>query len=147
MGTSFVKINECGFWMLDSVLELWLRLLALHIEDPMEPGSVASKIRDQWLLASRGSYNGCIPICLDEDIATEDGKQIVRAAILSLLKALVQSPLTLGKDTLNLLGIDGNIGRDIETMRLIEVGRAFLELIDGKITSTARDTSFMPGCQ
>jgi hypothetical protein len=36
MGTSFVEIGEKGFWMQDSILELWLRLLALHIADPDE---------------------------------------------------------------------------------------------------------------
>jgi len=28
MGTSFVEIGGKGFWMQDSILELWLRLLA-----------------------------------------------------------------------------------------------------------------------
>jgi hypothetical protein len=34
MGTSFVSIGDHGFWMTDSILEIWLRLLALHVEDP-----------------------------------------------------------------------------------------------------------------
>jgi len=32
---------------------------------------------------------------------------------------------------------------DVE--RLVEVGNAFLDLLDGKIATTARDSSFMPG--
>lgn len=52
MGTSFVSINDKGFWMQDSVLELWLRLLALHIKDPSKDEEVVvRRIRDNWLLA------------------------------------------------------------------------------------------------
>ena len=47
MGTSFVSISGHGFWIQDSLLELWLRLLALHIEDPVESGGLATTIRDQ----------------------------------------------------------------------------------------------------
>ena len=37
MGRTFVGIGEPrrGYWIRDSVLELWLRFLALHVEDPI----------------------------------------------------------------------------------------------------------------
>jgi hypothetical protein len=44
MGTTFVTLShetsgkEPGIWMRDGILELWLRLLALHLPDIM-PGS------------------------------------------------------------------------------------------------------------
>ena len=74
MGSTFVSVGECGFWLRDSLLELWLRLASLHIEDPQESGGVAAKIRDQWLLASRGCFNGCVPIDFGDDIGTAEGK-------------------------------------------------------------------------
>jgi len=49
-------------------------------------------------------------------------------------------------DTLNLLGFSGCWTEDFETGRLIQVGNAFLDLIDGKVTGTAHKTDFMPGC-
>src|SRR3954469_1283728 len=106
LGTSFVRIGDPprGFWMRDSVLELWLRFLALHVEDPVESGSLATKIRDQWLLASRGFFTGCVPEGLEEAASTPEGEALVRAAIHSLLKALESAPSHLNKGVLNLMG-------------------------------------------
>ena len=148
VGTSFVRISDSGFWIQDSLLELWLRLLALHIEDPVESGAVATTIRDQWLLASRGYFGGCVPDGIEEAVSTVEGAALVRAAVHSLLEALALAPSRLGKDVFNLLGFSGGtFTGDIETRRLIEVGRAFLDLMDGKITSGQSDSSFMPGSQ
>lgn len=148
MGTSFVSISERGFWVRDGLLELWLRLLALHIEDPAEPGVLATTIRDQWLLASRGYFNGCVPDGLEEAVSTAEGAALVRAAVQSLLGALEAAPSRLGKDVFNLMGFSGGaFTGDVETRRLIEIGVAFLDLMDGRITSGPEDRSFMPGSQ
>jgi len=144
MGTTFVSIHDCGFWMSDSLLELWLRLLALHVEDPVEPGT-ATRIRDQWLLASRGFFTGCVPDGLEESITSPDGETIIRAAIQSLMQDLSIAPALLNKDGFNLMGFSGTFTDDIETRRLIEVGHAFLALLDGKITAGPSDSAFMPG--
>lgn len=145
MGTTFVAINERGFWMRDAVLELWLRLLALHLDDPPAGGLVVNKIRDGWLLASRGYFNGSVPDGLEEAVSTEEGALLVRRAIRSLVAALKKTSGRLGKDVFNVLGMTGSFGSDVETGRLIEVGQAFLDLIDGKVGSGPEDTSFMPG--
>jgi hypothetical protein len=146
VSTSFVRLGKAGFWINDSVLELWLRFLALHIEDPVESGTPASRIRDNWLFASRGYCAGCVPVSLEEAVSTPEGKQLVQRAIRSLLQDLSHAPSHLNKDVLNLLGfLDGTWLGDFETRRLVEVGHAFLDLIDGKITTDASDSSFMPG--
>lgn len=147
MGSTFVGIGDRGFWMRDGLLELWLRLLALHVEDPVDSGTAATKIRDQWLLASRGFWNGCVPEGLEEAVSTAEGEALVRAAIHSLLGALKLVPPHLGRDVFNLMGFDWTCTADIETRRLIEVGHAFLDLLDGKITAGPSDSSFMPGSQ
>jgi hypothetical protein len=84
MGSTFVEIDGKGFWMRDGILELWLRLLALHVEDPDE-GSVGRGIRDNWLLASRGHFGGCVPDGLEEAVSTPEGRAVVVAAIQSLI--------------------------------------------------------------
>ena len=146
MGTTFVRLRGCGFWMSDSLLELWLRLLALHIEDPVEPESLAARIRDQWLLASRGYFNGCVPAGLEDAVATPQGEALVRAAIDSLLGALGSAPARLSKDVFNLMGItNGVFTADIETWRLAEVGQAYLDLLDGKVLTGPGDAALMPG--
>ena len=145
MGTSFVEIDEKGFWMQDSVLELWLRLLALHIDDPVE-GSIGREIRDRWLLASRGYFVGCIPIALDKAVEAEEGKKIVSSAIDSLMIALENGPDKLNCATLNLLGFKGgDFTADFEASRLILVGKAFRSLVAGEIETDASSTAFMPG--
>lgn len=145
MGSTFVAIGQQGFWMRDGVLELWLRLLALHVEDPPAAPAVASQIRDGWLLASRGFFSGCVPDGLEEAVATPEGKAVVVRAIRSLMTALAQVEAPIDRRLLNLLGIEGRFDRDLEATALLEVGQAFLDLIEGKIGSDASDTTFMPG--
>ena len=146
MGSTFVSIKKKGFWLDDYILELWLRFAALHIEDSPLESSEEHKIRDQWLIASRGYFNGCVPHDFEEVISTGTGKKIVIAAINSLLSVLRDSPALLNKDVLNLMGFSGHIEGDIETYRLIEISEAMLNLISGKVGSIASDTSFTPGC-
>jgi hypothetical protein len=151
MGTSFVNIGENGFWMLDSVLEVWLRLLSLHIEDPGGNDSeneklLKSEIRNDCLLQSRGYFIGSITVDLDNYIKSNEGKIIILKAINSFLKVLSEAPDTLSKDVINILGIEGLFQKDFETWRLIEVGNAFIRLINNQINYTVKDTSFMPGC-
>jgi hypothetical protein len=145
LGTTFVSVAGKGFWMRDSLLELWLRLLALHIEDPVEPaGSTETRIRDQWLLASRGFFMGCVPDALDEFVCDERGRAVVVAAIESLLGALARAPDEIDASGLSLLNC-GQFTRPIERRKLIEVGHAFLGLIAGTLGAEPSDTSFMPG--
>jgi hypothetical protein len=145
MGSSFVRISDRGFWIYDGLLEVWLRLLALHIEDPLENQSVGATIRNQWLIGSRGYFVGCVPDGLEDAVSTEEGVALVRAAIESLVKALAVAPSQLNPEVFNLMGMSGTFMGQIETQRLIEVGQAFLDLMDGKITSGPGDDALMPG--
>jgi hypothetical protein len=144
MGTTFVSVNGKGFWMRDSVLELWLRLLALHVEESPKEEFVGRKIRDNWLLASRGYFMGCVPDELEYAVSTDEGRKVVIQAIRSLIGALQKGPETLDGDTLSLLGFEEGYG-DIEARRLIEVGNAFFALIAGEIQSDASSIELMPG--
>ena len=53
------------------------------------------------------------------------------------------TPLEAG--TLNLLGLEGIQVAALERRWLVEVGRAFIDLLDAKITCTAASTDVMPG--
>lgn len=146
MGTTFVTLDDTtGFWMRDGILELWLRLLALHIEESPNDDFLGRKIRDQWLLASRGYFNGHVPHDLETYANSNDGQQIIRKAIQLLMIKLKQISENLDGPTLGLLGIEGTILNSIETYRLIEVGDAFIRLMDGKIDYDVTSTEFMPG--
>lgn len=154
MGTTFVTIAERtegtarGFWMSDSVLELWLRLLSLHLPEPNDLGEnqATPEIRNRWLLASRGYFSGCVPHDMEFACSTAEGSAAVRCAIESLMESLSQSDVPLDADTINLLGIEGGtFSGAIERQVLREVGFAFLDLLDGKIHGTAASADVMPG--
>jgi hypothetical protein len=153
MGTTFVTLsretsaNEPGFWMLDGMLELWLRLLALHLPEPTDSGEhqATLKIRNQWLLASRGYFGGCVPHRMEDACATQEGRVVVRTAIDSLLAALQHTKPALDPDTLNLLGIEGQFTTPIERKWLQDIGHAFLDLLDAKISCVPSSTEVMPG--
>ncbi len=148
MGTTFVTIDDTtGFWMRDGLLELWLRLLALHIEESPNDDFCGRKIRDQWLLASKGYFGGCVPHDLDAFASPQDGQQVIRNSIASLMSKLQKAPETLNGPTLDLLGMESIFTTPLETRRLIEIGEAFVALLEGKITYTAESTEFMPGSQ
>lgn len=148
MGTAFVEIGGKGFWMQDSILELWLRMLALHVEEDPDESPIGRKIRDGWLLASRGYFGGHVPDGLEEAVSTMEGRAIVLAAIDSLMKSLGNGPEMLDHGTLNLLGFDGvEFNSDIEAKRLLQVGNAFMGLVAGQIQTDATSTEFMPGSQ
>ena len=109
MGTTFVTLSretsgkDPGFWMRDGMLELWLRLLALHLPEPTDGGEhqATLKIRNQWLLASRGYFVGCVPHGMEDACATQEGRAVVRMAVDSLLAALQQTKVPLDAATLN----------------------------------------------
>jgi hypothetical protein len=149
MGSSFVEIDGKGFWMRDGILELWLRLLALHLEDPASgQTSVVRTIRDNWLLASRGYFGGHVPADLEDAVSTSEGRAAVVSAIESLTRALKKASAKLDHQTLNVLGREGGVFTgDIEREQLVEIAQAFLDLIAGKIQHDATSTEFMPGCR
>jgi hypothetical protein len=154
MGTTFVTLSretsgkELGFWMRDGMLELWLRMLALHLPEPTDSGEhrATLEIRNRWLLASRGYFVGCVPHGMEDACGTAEGRAVVRMAIDSLLGELQQTKTSLDADTLNLLGIEGGqFTAPIERKWLQEIGHAFLDLLDGKISCVPSSTEVMPG--
>jgi len=153
MGTTFVTLSrdvsdsEPGFWMRDGMLELWLRLLALHLPEPTNNGEyqATQKIRNKWLLASRGYFGGCVPHGMADACATPEGRAVIRIAIESLLTALTSASAPLDAETLNLLGIEGVQFASVERTWLKDIGHAFLDLLDGQINCTVSSTDVMPG--
>jgi hypothetical protein len=146
MGTTFVGISDRGFWVENSLLELWLRFLALHIEDPHKSGSLVTEIRDRLLTASCGYLIDHAPTALEEAVSTPAGEELIRSAISSMTCS--PAPDRLSSGVLNFMWFaGGNLTKDIDTWRLMEIGQAYLDLLDGKIETGWNDQSFMPGCR
>jgi hypothetical protein len=151
VGTSFVTIDgEHGFWMRDNVLVLWLRLLALHVVEPArgyDSTESVKRIHDRLLSISTISWGGCVPNVLPDVIAAPGGADLVRDAIHSLMRTLRQGPPILETGAIQLLGFKEEplFRANVNATKLLEVGQAFLDLMDGKILFTARSTDFIPG--
>ena len=155
MGTSFVTLerdvngiptsdinHQVGFWMRDSMLELWLRLMVLNAGEPKSQGLIA--IRNQWFLASQDVCSGCIPTGLDTAAATPEGFVFMKTAVenLSAAVCLMDGPLT--RSALDLLGC-GGWQRDIEIEDLMDIAAAFLDLVNFNVSSTASTEKYVPG--
>jgi hypothetical protein len=134
-----------GFWMEDALLELWLRLMALHVREPGPKADEALAVRNQWLLASRLHFNGCVPHALEAATATPEGLSLVKKAILSLSHALSHVEEPLHFQTLNLPGFEDAWSRDVEIDDLRDVASAFIDLVNLRIRSTAATRKKMPG--
>ena len=119
MGTSFISIPSgdkhlsdshsvrTGIWVNDSILQLVLRLLVLHVPEP-PPGEVgveSKAIRDQWLLASGVAFTGCVPHELDTISTSANGLLIIRGALKSLSAAMNDMPAELPGPLFSLLGM------------------------------------------
>jgi hypothetical protein len=146
MGSTVVFVGEHQIRIHDPELELWLRLLALHIDPTSEPDSPAAGIRRQWLVACCGAFNGVVPDCLDEFAAEPEAKEIVRAAVQSLLRSLEMTRGRLSAEFVNLLNLNGRwrAERELNREYYLQLGRAFLDLIDGKPATTPTAPSFLP---
>lgn len=154
MGSTYVTLtrggtgDDPGFWMRDEWLELWLRLIALHLPEPNDAGEhqATPEIRNQWLLASLGFFVGCVPHGLEDACASEEGEAVVRHAILSLLHVLEESDTPLDPDTFNLMGFQViGFTSSVERRCLKDIGHAFLDLLDGKIVGRASRADILPG--
>lgn len=143
-----MNIGDRGFWVQNSLLELWLRFLALHIKDPVESVCLVTEIRDRLLTASCGYLTARAPAGLEEAVSTPTGEMLVRSAIDTMASVFSTAPYRLSSGVLNLMWFTGgNLTKDIDTWRLLEIGQAYLDLIDGKIETGWSNQLFMPGCR
>ncbi|NTU83188.1 MAG: hypothetical protein HGA45_28090, partial [Chloroflexales bacterium] len=72
MGTSFVEYHTKGFWLSDSLLEVWLYLLARVIGDTLGPEPWLSELQRHWDEQSCGVGNGCVWAELDSFAPTDE---------------------------------------------------------------------------
>jgi hypothetical protein len=128
-----------GFWANDSLLELWLRLLALHIDEPSSASDYRHRIRTQWLLASKYNFVGAVPHALEEFTATTEGFDIVRKAVNSLSRVIGQLDQPIQHQTLNLMGFESLWSKDFAVHELQEFAIKFDDLLESRIFTTASD--------
>jgi len=147
MSSTYVTVSgREGFWARDGLLEIWLRLAALHLPDPgPELGETNSaevrRLREQWLLASRGWWTGMVPHDFEALQDNAVAMELAKAAARSLDRALHDAtPAALPAAALNLLGWGSGVSyaEDLEVWRLVELTQAIQQLFDGQLDAQWR---------
>jgi hypothetical protein len=144
MGKSFVGFKEKGFWAHDSSLEIWLEALVKEITHMSPLPKWASLIKERWHIQAVAGFNGCINTDLDSLIANDEQKNI----LISLSERTIETLTSYGKlipaDTLDAMLADARkkefhsrFTRSAPSENFIAVGRAFILLLKGEITTTA----------
>ena len=137
----FVTLDgEHGFWVRNSFFDVWLAVLALHIERTEQNDSPEAKIAHKWLFAAK---HGLAELYLAmEDLFSTEGKEleVARSAVASLRDALNRLPDHVHTDAFALLGFgtDWSFG-SVPKREWLGLTAAFADLLEGKISAKAGD--------
>lgn len=144
MGSSFTEFRGNGFWSRDFLLEVWLRVLSLHLDDDVHLPGWQHDLRDKWLLASAGFFSGCIYPALDEFLTDSDRIAAILRASDRSIKSLRAFGDYVPAAFLNALGIKGIFTSDqpIEYYELI--ANRFNALLRGELTTDASTSPVLP---
>jgi hypothetical protein len=66
MGSSFVSLNEYGFWSADGFLQLWLYFLAQEVETFPEVPEWLQSAGEYWRIQAKWGGIGCVDAGLDD---------------------------------------------------------------------------------
>jgi len=143
MGTSFTTFQGKGFWANDGILEVWLYLLASEINSILDVPDWLAQAQDEWLMMAQIGLTGSIHANLDGLLTTPQKKeQVIKLAQQTTTSLEAYGPL-LSPEMLNAMDIGGTgsyFTRDVETDLFLQIGRAFVSLLKGEL-STDSSTS------
>ena len=143
MGHSFTHFRGVGFTAKDWKVAVWLHLLAREVDQMPQPPEWLSAARDHWREQAMLSINGCISPDLDKFLTDGNRIAVIRKMVQRIYSSLLESGERLSPDFLNTLchlpltnryRTDPRWTQDVETELFLAYGRAFLKLLDGKMT-------------
>ncbi len=144
MGSSFTEFRGKGFWSRDGLLEAWLRVLSLHMDDDVHKPGWQHDLRDKWLLVSAGFFSGCISPSLDDFLTDSDRV----AATLRASERSIQSLRAFGSYVpatfLNGLGLKGSFGADLPIEWFELISDRFTTLLRGELATDASTSPVLP---
>jgi hypothetical protein len=137
MGSSFVRFGDKGFWARDGALEVWLIMLVKEIDSQHGPLAWILALREQWFVQATCGSVGCIATFLDDYATSGDRIDQLIALSEQAMFRLSQYGDSISKDDLNNLPHqEGSFWeRDVEIDKFKRVGRCFLKLLRGELTS------------
>ena len=72
MSSSFTEFRGKGFWCHDPLLETWLRVLSLNMDDEAHAPGWQHDLRDKWLSVSAGYCMGWVSASLGDFLTDSD---------------------------------------------------------------------------
>jgi hypothetical protein len=143
MGSSFTEFRGKGFWSRDWLLEPWLRILSLHLEEEVYEPGWQHDLRDEWLFNSAGFFNGCISASLDTFLT--DDERI--AVMLRVSERSLQSLRAFGPHVpgalLDALGLYPHTA-DLPIEWFERIAQCFTSLLRGELTTDASTSPVLP---
>jgi hypothetical protein len=146
MGSSFTEFRGCGFWSRDPALEVWLYLLAREVERAPNAPDWLCTARDHWHEQATIGFNGHVSASLNKHLTTEERVKLTLELSERVLVWL-DSQASLSADVLNSFGVgglDSSFSEDVPADRFAQIGRAFVELLGGKLCTTAATSPVLP---
>jgi hypothetical protein len=144
MGSSFTNFRGRGFWSRDALLEVWLRVLSLHMGDDVHKSGWQHDLRDQWLLASTGCFSGCVSASLDEFLTDSDRVAIILQTSERSIQSLRAFGAFVPATFLNALGLDGPFAADLPIEWFDLISDRFTALLRGELTTDASSSPVLP---
>jgi hypothetical protein len=129
--------HEHGFWVENSLHDLWWMLLALHIDTRLEWYAIESRIQHQWMYASKYNVTGCEYDELSTFLGEPGGFEVISAALERLSDAISRLPEDL-TEQFALMGFGYEIGPSKRRV-LVAMAAAFRDLLHNKITTKVGD--------
>ena len=149
MGKSFTEFRGHGFWARETSLEVWLRLVSLHLHYRVGIEEAAFRdLRESWLIATSGCQ-GCVGNCADLDRVLFDDKLVAVAIEASeeTLKVIDGLGPELDHRYLNALGIDGHFTADLHAWKVVQIGEHFIRLLRGELPWQVRSSPLLPSAE
>jgi hypothetical protein len=147
MGTSFTEFNGKGFWTRDHLLEVWLGALVQEIDHLSSRFEWLTLVRQDWHLQAVVGFGGYVSPNLDRWVTTYEEKRLLIALSEQAMITLAAYGHMIPRDVLNALTIDETISSrkgyftsDVSPEPFLQVGRAFIRLLKGELTTTAKDS-------
>lgn len=132
MGNSCVSFRDRSFRSRDTLLELWLRLLALNLpQEQYKRESWIHDLRNEWLFQASGMWNGVISPQLDEYCTTQERIEVVLGASDRLMERLRECGDSIGRRELGLLGL-GRFDADCPIEFFEQMHECFRALLAGE---------------
>lgn len=148
MGTSFTKFNGKGFWTRDVYLEVWIGALVYEIDQLLSFSKTEwlMLVRQEWHLQATAGFSGWIHLNLDERITNDEEKRRLIALSERAMTALAAYGDVIPCNVLNAFTSDETIASrekdftvDSPSLPFLCVGRAFIQLLKGELTTTVGD--------